>query len=180
MLDTIAFAAAGLALVLGAGAVGLSAAAPERVQAQPFTERVASGAASLMMKGIAAGYSARHPAPAEMDAPVIVHVTFTVRGDLDDFAARMDGFAPFLSNTPGLAWKVWALDRDTRAGSGTYLFETRHHAQMYLSDVLPEGMSNVPYIADIEVAIAPVMTGPSSVTHAGTAVGSIVTLEGRT
>jgi len=72
-----------------------------------------------MMKGIAAGYDARTPAGDADDAPVIVHVTFRAAGDLDEFSARMDGFAPFLSNTPGLVWKVWALDPDTQDGFGT-------------------------------------------------------------
>lgn len=166
MLTTLAYTATGIIAVAAVAAFGLAAAAPERTVAQSFSERIASGAASLMMKGIAAGYDARTSASEGEEAPVIVHVTFTAKGNLDDFADRMDGFAPFLSNTPGLVWKVWALDRETRDGSGTYLFETRRAAEMYLSDVLPEGMGNVPYIADMSVRVTPVMTSPSQVTHA--------------
>jgi len=118
-----------------------------------------------LMRGIAAGYGARHPEPAATGGPVIVHVTFRVEGDLDAFAARMDGFAPFLSNTPGLRWKVWALDRKTRDGSGTYLFHTRRDAEVYLAEILPEGMGDVPYIAKTQVRVTPVMVGPSAVTH---------------
>jgi hypothetical protein len=78
----------------------------------------------------------------------------------------MDSFAPFLSNTPGLVWKVWALDPETRDGSGTYLFETRRAAELYLSEILPEGMGHAPYISDMNVTITPVMPGPSQVTRA--------------
>lgn len=165
MLTVLAYTASGLAAVGVVAALGLAAAAPERTVQQSFTERVASGAATLMMKGIAAGYAARVPAAAAEGDPVIVHVTFRAEGDLDDFSTRMDGFAPFLSNTPGLLWKVWALDRETRDGSGTYLFETRRAADVYLSEILPEGMGNVPYISHMNVRITPVMTKPSQVTH---------------
>lgn len=166
MLKTLVYTATGIVAVAAVAAIGLAAAAPERTVAQSFSERVASGAASLMMRGIAAGYDARTPASEGDEIPVIVHVTFTAEGDLDVFSDRMDGFAPFLSNTPGLVWKVWALDPETRDGSGTYMFESRRAADMYLSDVLPEGMGNVPYIAEMAVRITPVMTGPSQVTHA--------------
>lgn len=166
MFTTLAYTATGIVAVAAIAAFGLAAAAPERTVAQSFPERIASGAASLMMKGIAAGYDARTPMSEADETPVIVHVTFKATGDLDDFSNRMDGFAPFLSNTPGLVWKVWALDRDTRDGSGTYVFENRRAADMYLSEILPEGMGNVPYITDMSVRVTPVMTGPSQVTHA--------------
>lgn len=166
MLTILAYTMSGLAAVGLVAAIGLAAAAPQRTLQQSFTERVASGAASLMMKGIAAGYDARVPAPEAEGGPVFDHVTFRAEGDLDAFTRQMDGFAPFLSNMPGLVWKVCALDCDTRDGSGTYLFETRHAADIYLSDILTEGMGNVLYISDMNVRITPVMRGPSQVTRA--------------
>jgi len=178
MLTTLAYTFSGFAAVVVVAVTGLAAAAPERTVQQSFTQRVASGAASLMMKGIAAGYDARVPAAEAGADPVIVHVTFRAEGDLDAFSTRMDGFAPFLANTPGLVWKVWALDPETRDGSGTYLFETRRAAELYLSEILPEGMGDVPYISDMNVRITPVMPGPSQVTRALPNVASNTAREG--
>lgn len=166
MLRKITVSVITLATLGSLSTFAFAAAAPERTVGQTYSERVASGAASLMMKGIAAGYEAHTPAPDEAGDPVIVHVRFTANGDLDDFSRRMDGFAPFLSNTSGLAWKVWALDPESRHASGTYMFETLHHAEMYLSEVLPQGMEDVPYISDMDVTITPVMVGPSITTNA--------------
>lgn len=169
MLTSIATLLLGFAAFGLVAGLGLSAAAPKRTRVQPFKERVASGAASLMMKGVAAGYDARVPSTGGDSVPVLVSVTFRALGDLEAFARKMDGFAPFLSNTPGLVWKVWTLDRETRDGSGTYLFETRRAAEMYLTDILPEGMGDVPYIINMKVQVLPVMSGPSQVTHAALA-----------
>ena len=128
---------------------------------------------------IGGGYAARNPAPTNAGDPVIVHVTFTAQGDLDDFDARMHGFAAFLSCTPGLTLKVRALDRDTRAGSGTYLSGTRRHANQHLGDIHPNGIGNVPYVLGIETAVPGVMVGPSSMTRIATAADAIAGLEGR-
>lgn len=35
-----------------------------------------------------------------------------------------------LKNYPGLKWKVWAISRDARRGSGYYLFENYHEAEL--------------------------------------------------
>jgi hypothetical protein len=166
MLRKIAIGTTGLVALIGLAAVGLALAAPERMRTQTFGERVASGAATLMMTGIAAGYAARSPDVPEGTTPVIVHVHFRAEGDLETFSARMDGFAPFLSNVPGLVWKVWALDRGTREASGTYLFATAAAADLYVSEILPQGMGDVPYISGLTVHVTPVLTGPSVVTHA--------------
>lgn len=167
MLKTIAVTALAVTALGTAALYGLSRAAPERVVAQSFSERVASGAASLMMRGIAAGYAARTgiDPSADTTGPVILHVTFRTQGDLDTFDRRMQGFAPFLSNVPGLEWKVWTHDPETRAGSGTYMFTSRASADMYLAEILPEGMGNVPYISDVQTSIQPVMTIPTEITR---------------
>ncbi|MEO0989603.1 MAG: YdhR family protein [Pseudomonadota bacterium] len=168
MLNTIAIAAAATAVVVTAGALGLAANAPEKTVEQSFVERMATGGATLAMRGIAAGYYAKSGVAVQEaeGTPVMLQVNFTVVSDNGTFVEEMDGFAPFLSHVPGLEWKLWSYDPETGEGNGTYLFETRAHVDMYLSEVLPVGMMNDPRLADMQIKVLDVLTGPSTVTRA--------------
>lgn len=170
MLAPLTKSALVLALITGAGAAGFAAAAPETGAPQPLAERVAAGAATLMMKGIAAGYTAKVGEATEAaqasSGAVLLQVNFTVTGDTAAFEAKMQDFAPFLSHVPGLTWKVWSFDPATRMGNGTYLFASQRDLDMYLSEMLPVGMGGDPQVQDIETRVLPVLSVPSRLTHA--------------
>ncbi|MEJ6391639.1 YdhR family protein [Gymnodinialimonas sp. 2305UL16-5] len=168
MLKAIWITAATAAVTVTAVAFGLASQAPEKTVDQSFVERMANGGATLAMRGIAAGYYARSGVAVSeaTGQPVMLQVNFTVVSDAEAFVSDMDGFAPFLSHVPGLTWKLWSYDPETGNGNGTYLFETRAHVDMYLNEVLPVGMMNDPRLADMEIQILDVLTGPSSVTRA--------------
>ncbi|SLN21854.1 putative monooxygenase [Roseivivax jejudonensis] len=133
---------------------------------RPVAERMAASLSRFLLRGIAAAYDTPRSAVPDRAGAVLVQVSFRVTEATDDFLARMDDTAPFLSEVPGLVWKVWAFDADTRRGRGTYLFDRRDAAEGYLDYVLPHGMSEQFGIHEIETEILPVLTGPSAVTHA--------------
>jgi hypothetical protein len=155
--------------VIGLALVGFSYAAPQKTVEESFSERVASGAATLMMKGIAAGYSAKTGVDTNVEvrtAPRLLQVNFTVAGDLQEFSEQMDGFAPFLSNVPGMVWKVWSVHETTRQANGTYLFNSQEAIDFYLAEIMPKGMENNPKVLDVEIRVYDVMENASRITHA--------------
>lgn len=168
MFNTLLVTAAAAAVTLTAGAFGLASQAPEKTTQQSFVERMSNGAATLAMRGIAAGYYAKSGMDVSeaAGAPVMLQVNFTVTHDVDTFLAEMDRAAPFLSHVPGLTWKLWSFDPETGKGNGTYFFETRAHVDLYLSEVLPVGMMHDPRLTDMEIQVLDVLSGPSSVTRA--------------
>lgn len=167
MLEKFVFTAAIFALVTF-GLIGwFWSSAPDREAPQTTSERISNGAASLMIKGIALGYRAKgNAAPTEETAPVLLQVNFRVEGDHSEFAKKMEGFAPFLSNVQGLVSKAWAADPITGKGNGTYVFQNKDFADMYVAEFLPHGMGRDPQVKDIEVTILPILKIPSRITRA--------------
>lgn len=155
-------------LCVAGSAFGLASAAPDYDVDKPFSQRVASGAASLMMKGIASGYEAKTGLDVTQaaESPVLLQVNFHATGDMERFLDKMDQAAPFLAATEGLVWKVWSLDRDTGQANGTYLFKSRAHVDFYLSEILPQGLGQDPSIVDIRSQIYDVLEQPSRITRA--------------
>ena len=44
----------------------------------------------------------------------------------------MEGLAQSIAQEPGLIWKVWTENPETKEAGGVYLFDTAAHAQAYL------------------------------------------------
>lgn len=131
-------------------------------------ERVSSAIASLMIRGIAAGYAAkmkgieRTPEP----GPVLVQVTFRYLQTPDAFHASMERVAPFLSHVQGLRWKVWSVVDSEQTGNGTYLFESRADADLYLHEILPQGPVGDPsLVSDVQIRVFDVLNRPSTITR---------------
>ncbi|MEL6345927.1 MAG: YdhR family protein [Myxococcota bacterium] len=157
-----------VAALLLMGSVPAFAADTARAR-PPLGQRLASGAASLMMRGIAAGYAAefdRLSAASATTDPVLVQVNFRFNEDPARFAARMDQMAPFLSHVPGLQWKVWSYNPDDGTANGTYLFDDTASAQMYLSEILPRGFDGDKRISDVDIQTFSVLPIASTMTHA--------------
>ncbi|MEM1364271.1 MAG: YdhR family protein, partial [Pseudomonadota bacterium] len=144
LIKTAIIATAFVALV-GGTTIGLARSVP--AEGRSFGERVASSAATLMMKGIAAGYSAKIGGQQTAEAgtgPKLLQVNFRVEGDIQEFSDQMDYFAPFLSQVPGMTWKVWSVNEQTRQANGTYLFQSQADIDLYLSEIMPQGMEGNP------------------------------------
>ena len=167
MFRKLTITAVAIATLATGSAFAITSAAPKASVEQPFSEKLASGLATLMMKGIAAGYAAKTgiDVAAAADDRILVQVNFEVSGDYDAFEEKMEGFAPFLSNTQGMVWKVWSLDRDKGRANGTYMFTSRAHADLYMSEILPVGMGNDPTISNIETRYYDILETPSRITH---------------
>ncbi|QPH54554.1 YdhR family protein [Pontivivens ytuae] len=129
-------------------------------------ERISSAVAKLLMRGIAAGYSAKSDPPqGPQGGPVMLHITFRYTDLPERFRREMDEAAPFLSHVPGLISKLWAEDGAGQA-AGNYLFDCRRNARMYLDEIFARGPGADPRILDVSIRILDVLTGPSRMTRA--------------
>lgn len=133
-----------------------------------FFERMADAAASLLIRGIGAGYAARvgQIERSTTARPVLVQVNFRYLDPPEVFRAEMKSVAPFLSHVEGLRFKIWSVDDAEGTANGTYLFEDRIDADRYLEDILPKGpVGDAAKVSDVEVRIFEVLVVPSTITR---------------
>lgn len=131
-----------------------------------LNERIASAIARFMIGGIASAYKTRADAARAETGPVLLQINFRHLDEHDAFRAKMDGYAPFLAEVPGLRWKVWADDRASGRATGAYLFGSRAEARFYLDELFAKSMSEDPTIADIEIVMLDVLPHASRITRA--------------
>jgi hypothetical protein len=92
----------------------------------------------------------------------------------DDAGALKEQFAaaaPFIADTPGLSWKISAIDADRGIGLGLYLFETGKAARDFDAGEPMQGLRAHPGISDIRVTRAPALRDLSVAMGAAEALG---------
>ena len=96
----------------------------------------------------------------------ILQVNFT--WDLSE-AERDEHFtldiARRLANFPGLRWKVWLTDEDTKGAGGIYLFDDRQSAQARV-DALRPILEGLPGTSDISMRMFDIREDLSEITRA--------------
>lgn len=65
---------------------------------------------------------------------VVVQVNFPMQGPWGaEMAEAFHGLAESINDEPGFLWKVWIEDQQAGRSGGIYLFDTREHAQAYVT-----------------------------------------------
>jgi Putative mono-oxygenase ydhR len=85
----------------------------------------------------------------------------------DQFAAA----APFMVATPGLSWKISAIDADRGVGLGLYLFGSEQAARDFEAGELMQSLRRHLGITDIKVTRAPALRDLSVAMGAAQALG---------
>ena len=102
----------------------------------------------------------------DAEGPVLVSIDFAFDVPQDAFAAEMEGSAPFLSEMPGLIWKVWGQDAEAGRATGAYLFASVAAADAYVNRIFPGGPPRKEGYRDFDIVVTRVMDGPSRATRA--------------
>lgn len=65
---------------------------------------------------------------------VVVQVNFPMQGPWGaEMSEAFRGLAESINEEPGFLWKVWIEDQEAGRSGGIYLFDTREHAQAYVT-----------------------------------------------
>jgi hypothetical protein len=68
-------------------------------------------------------------------APTLLQIDFPVNGPWGpEMATAYMDLAHQLSQTPGMLWKIWTENPDTKEAGGIYLFENEASADAYLQE----------------------------------------------
>ena len=96
----------------------------------------------------------------------ILIVNFNLDGlSEEEFASSCDELAPAFAAVPGLASKVWALDRAEGSFSGVYTFESEKALDDYLQSDLFAGIGATPGFVNVSARRFGVLEGPTRVTR---------------
>jgi len=99
-------------------------------------------------------------------AGCVLQTNFTFTVSAEEFQAAAEPLADAFAAVPGLLWKVWLLNPQTREAGGVYLFESEEALAAFLDGPLVEGMRNHPAIVGVTLKQLPVWEQPSSITRA--------------
>ncbi|MEB3210448.1 MAG: YdhR family protein [Leptolyngbyaceae bacterium] len=86
-----------------------------------------------------------------------INLTYTcARGELKDaFSHAVDAIATF----PGLVWKIWIINDETKEAGGVYCFEDKRALDAYVNSLFITVLKADPMISDVNIktfdAIAP-------------------------
>jgi hypothetical protein len=94
-------------------------------------------------------------------------VRYCLKGNAIGFWAGIESAAAVVAETPGLMWKVWAVDEDRSGGISAYLFQTIDAAHTFVKGPVIDGLRRHPDISDVSVHVAPVNRDLSRKTGAG-------------
>ena len=106
-------------------------------------------------------------------ASCVLQTNFTFTVSADEFQAAAEPLAEAFAAVPGLLWKVWLLNPQTREAGGVYLFENEDALAAFLDGPLVAGMRAHPAIEGITVRQLPVWEYPSAVTRAPIPVSAV-------
>ncbi len=100
-------------------------------------------------------------------AGALLEVDFTYDfATADEYIAAVSPMAEQWTAVPGLLWKVWTLDAETKRAGAVYLFENAEARQAYLDSELAAAVANHPALSDFRVAPYTIMAAESRVTNA--------------
>lgn len=98
---------------------------------------------------------------------VILQINFVNDVSEEELAANtsLDG-AKAISELPGLHWKVWLRNPQSREGGGIYLFDTRAQAEAWVAGPVISGLRQNPKVSDFSAKIFEVREEVSRITRA--------------
>jgi hypothetical protein len=96
---------------------------------------------------------------------VILQINFVNVASEEAVAAMNRAAAPHIAELPGLRWKLFIRDRQTREGGGIYLFDTREQAEAWVASPQVAAVRQAPTVSDFSAKIFDVQEEPSRVTR---------------
>lgn len=97
----------------------------------------------------------------------LLEVAFTYDfATADEYIAAVSPMAEQWNAVPGLIWKIWTLNPDTKRAGAVYLFESAEARQAYLDSELAAAVANHPNLSDFDILPYAVMGAESRVTDA--------------
>ena len=104
-------------------------------------------------------------APAE-NPGVILEVAFTYDfATAQEYTAAVSPLAAQWNAVPGLIWKTWTLNPETKRAGAVYHFESAEAAQAYLDSELGQAVASHPNFSEFDVTIYNVMAAETLITH---------------
>jgi hypothetical protein len=83
-----------------------------------------------------------------------------------DLEAAWLGAAQPVADTPGLVWKVWLMNDQTREAGGIYLFESEEAAHAYVDGPIVAALKASPAVSNISAKMFTVLGDHSAITRA--------------
>ncbi|MFZ1754254.1 MAG: YdhR family protein [Caldilineaceae bacterium] len=101
------------------------------------------------------------------EGTAVLDVTFTYDFDsADEYIAEVSPMAEMFAAVPGLVWKTWTLNPETKRAGAVYLFENPEIRQAYMDGELFGAVKSHPALSDYRIRTYDVMRNESLVTHA--------------
>ncbi|MBX3051881.1 MAG: YdhR family protein [Caldilineaceae bacterium] len=101
------------------------------------------------------------------EGTAVLDVTFTYDFDsADEYIAEVSPMAEMFAAVPGLVWKTWTLNPETKRAGAVYLFENPEIRQAYMDGELFGAVKSHPALSDYRIRTYDVMRSESLVTHA--------------
>jgi hypothetical protein len=97
---------------------------------------------------------------------VILQINFVNEADEAAVAGMNLSAAPHIAELPGLRWKVFIRDFETRDGGGIYLFDSREQAEAWLAGPAVAAVRRAPTVRDFSAKIFDILEEPSRITRA--------------
>ncbi len=100
------------------------------------------------------------------NAGVVLEVDFTYDfATADEYIAAVSPMAEQWTAVPGLLWKTWILNPETKRAGAVYLFESAEARQAYLDSELAAAVASHPALSDFRVAPYTIMAAETLITH---------------
>lgn len=97
---------------------------------------------------------------------VILEVAFTYDfATADEYIAAVSPLAEMWNAVPGLRWKTWTLNPETKRAGAVYHFESAEAAQAYLDSELGQAVANHPNFSEFDVHLYNIMAAETLITH---------------
>ncbi len=101
------------------------------------------------------------------EGTAVLDVTFTYDFDsAEEYVAEVSPLAEQFAAIPGLVWKTWTLDPETKRAGAVYLFEDSTLRQTYMDSELFGAVKGHPALSDYRIRTYDVMRSESLITHA--------------
>ena len=100
------------------------------------------------------------------DVGVVLEVAFTYNFETAaEYVAEVSPLADAFAAVPGLLWKVWTLNPETKRAGAVYYFESAEARQAYLDSELGAAVANHPALSEFDVTMFDVMADESIITR---------------
>ncbi|MEZ4614284.1 MAG: YdhR family protein [Caldilineaceae bacterium] len=101
------------------------------------------------------------------EGTAVLDVTFTYDFDsAEEYVAEVSPLAEQFAAIPGLVWKTWTLDPETKRAGAVYLFEDATVRQTYMDGELFGAVKGHPALSDHRIRTYDVMLSESLITYA--------------